>query len=177
MNKDIVLTGAVKILLVILVVIIVLHQHSPLFLAIHCYRDVDLFSLVAVLVLLATCPLMVFYFHMACTHHDCALTSPILGLVNGDITFSDILNQLPPVTPEGFKIVFIWVTFQVRLVIMAQTVSIKMIQLPVCILMLGTSTHYINLKLTLLKRTLITQPDYYFESTPMPGKYVVQPGV
>ena len=76
-------------------------------------RNVDLFSLVSVITLLTTCPLMVFYFHVACTHYDCALTSPIVGILSGDITLNDFLKQLPPVTPEGFKIVLPWVAFQV----------------------------------------------------------------
>ncbi|XP_072024454.1 7-dehydrocholesterol reductase-like [Amphiura filiformis] len=77
--------------------------------------EVDLFSLVAIICLLIFCPPMVFYFYVSCTHYDCALSAPLLGILIGDVTVAEFWSQLPPITADGFKIVLSWMAFQVIL--------------------------------------------------------------
>ena len=70
-------------------------------------------SLLGVTLLLTSCPLMVFYFYVSCTHYHCALSAPLLGILTGDVTLAQFWSQLPPITAAGFKIVLPWVAFQV----------------------------------------------------------------
>ncbi|XP_072168612.1 7-dehydrocholesterol reductase-like [Diadema setosum] len=77
--------------------------------------EVDVFTTIGVLALLTLIPLLVVYFHVACTHYDCALTSPLLEMRKGALTLAQLWDQVPALTWDVATIGFLWVGFQVIL--------------------------------------------------------------
>ncbi|XP_036620073.1 7-dehydrocholesterol reductase isoform X2 [Trichosurus vulpecula] len=63
-------------------------------------------------------PLIVYYFIMSCDQYGCSLTAPVVEMVTGKSSLSDIWAQTPGVTARAAQIYIAWVTFQVVLYMM-----------------------------------------------------------
>ncbi|XP_051823184.1 7-dehydrocholesterol reductase isoform X1 [Antechinus flavipes] len=80
--------------------------------------EVDWFSLASVIFLLLFAPLIVYYFIMSCDQYSCSLTAPMLEVVTGRSSLSEIWARTPGVTARAAQIYVVWVTFQVVLYMM-----------------------------------------------------------
>ncbi|KAI8823965.1 ergosterol biosynthesis ERG4/ERG24 [Fimicolochytrium jonesii] len=86
-------------------------------------RDVGSFTITCSAIIMATCPLMVVYFWMACTSFQCSLAAPFekltsrgFSLVALEHGLEDLVkDNFPTPTKEGFQLYFAWLLFQAAL--------------------------------------------------------------
>ncbi|MCB1136574.1 MAG: hypothetical protein KDK78_09920 [Chlamydiia bacterium] len=75
------------------------------------------FTFLSSLALVTTTPFMVFYFYIAVVHYDGALSTPLLGLWNGTLTWQALARQLPPFEWSAVGIYAVWFALQVLLAV------------------------------------------------------------
>lgn len=80
----------------------------------HSVREVDWFSLSAVILLLCTAPFLVFFFVMVCDQYQCSVSQPLVELYSGEATLRSIWEKAPSFTWTAAQIYTVWVSFQVR---------------------------------------------------------------
>lgn len=77
--------------------------------------EANLFASISSLLIMLATPLLVFYFYIACAHHQGSLWEPISFLINGKMTFSDLLGELPPFSWKAAGIFAAWFSLQLVL--------------------------------------------------------------
>uniref|UniRef100_UPI00358F1111 7-dehydrocholesterol reductase n=1 Tax=Myxine glutinosa TaxID=7769 RepID=UPI00358F1111 len=75
--------------------------------------QVDWFSLIALLLLLAFAPFMVFYFVMVCDQYSCELSGPVWDVYSNSNTLHNIWKRAPSFSWNAAKIYALWFASQV----------------------------------------------------------------
>uniref|UniRef100_UPI00358F16CD 7-dehydrocholesterol reductase-like n=1 Tax=Myxine glutinosa TaxID=7769 RepID=UPI00358F16CD len=75
--------------------------------------QVDWFSLIAILLLLAFAPFMVFYFVMVCDQYSCELSGPVWDVYSNSNTLHNIWKRAPSFSWNAAKIYALWFASQV----------------------------------------------------------------
>uniref|UniRef100_A0A8C6VTH1 7-dehydrocholesterol reductase n=1 Tax=Naja naja TaxID=35670 RepID=A0A8C6VTH1_NAJNA len=75
-------------------------------------QKVDRFSLISVIVLLLSCPFIVYYFIMSCDQYHCSLSEPAIQLLTGKVHLLDIWDKTPRFSWKVLILYFSWVMFQ-----------------------------------------------------------------
>lgn len=88
--------------------------NCPIMLSLIFSRQVDWFSLTAVILLLCFAPGIVFFFIMTCDQYQCSISHCLIDLYSGESTLLSVWDQTPSITWTAAKIYSIWVLFQVH---------------------------------------------------------------